>query len=565
VLLVEVADLRPDAQVLATASIDGEALPGWRDRPVDGHPGARRRLVLHPEVDLGEVDLGFATGFLRQVDVEVRVVAGDAVLGVDRAALDVADVQHLGGLYRRIIDRLVAPDTARQAAAAGLPDPGVAYHPWFPVLRIGGEKAALYTQALVADIVGKAHHLTDPRWLLRVGVHLELLTCLGIIEAVRPEVGDLLTPEERAAFQDSPAYEEVRRRIDPEAWREVWRLRRIAFPAFGSPRTGPVSARNLLRKRAATLQFLHTHHEDLKHAIELAGPNLSNAQETWQRVFRDAERAVLHKAAEAFPELAFLPPSAREVVLWQRFGTAGQQGVYPTACAQYRASMNAVADWARDRRLMDHAGEACIPPSVSLLEAIGKDPAHVAVLQRRDGLAPRLDISEPAARAEPTTEEVEALLAEVPIFRMLSAAQVHQLALAARPLLLGPTERFVVQGAQGTSLFLVGEGTVEVRQRDAAGHGSDRLVATLGRGEVVGEMALLTGEPRTATVRSVGEAVVYEVGREQYEPLLQAHPEWLEELAAIMHRRLAAGGDAGDGERERQRPLLERIRRSLQR
>ena len=60
---------------------------------------------------------------------------------------------------------------------------------------------------------------------------------------------------------------------------------------------------NLLAKRRATLEFLHVHHEDLKHAIALAGPNRTNAQETWHRVFRDAERAVLRQTPDAFPEL----------------------------------------------------------------------------------------------------------------------------------------------------------------------------------------------------------------------------------------------------------------------
>jgi len=104
-------------------------------------------------------------------------------------------------------------------------------------------------------------------------------------------------------------------------------------------------------------------------------------------------------------------------------------------------------------------------------------------------------------------------------------------------LLLGPTQRFVIEGREGTSLFLVGEGEVEVRLRRS--DGTDWLVETMGRGEVVGEMALLTGERRAATVRSVGETIVFEVGREQYEPLLLAHPEWLEELAGIMEERLA--------------------------
>jgi CRP-like cAMP-binding protein len=537
VLLFEVSALPPDAAVEATISIDGRPIPGWERQPVAVTPHARQRLELRPERDLAAADLGFRAGFLRAARVELRVVRDGVVLAADEAVLHVCDVRTFGTLYARLVERLVTPDTGRQARESRVADPGVRYHPWYPVLTIGGDKAGLYTEAVVADIVGKEYHLTDPAWLLRVGVYLELLTCIGIIEAVRPEVGDLLTPDEREAYETTEVFAEIRQRINPEGWREVWGKRRISFPGFGSPRLGPVSALNLMRKRDATLRFLHVHHEDLKHAIELAGPNHVNSQETWQRVFRDAERAVMRQAGLAFPELGFLPAPARELVLWQRLGFAGQQGLYPTACNQYRASMNAVADWAKAHGLMDHAGAECVPVESSLLDALVRDRPRVAVLQRQDGLGPRLTVTEPAAAAEPTTEEIERLLAEVPIFRMLSPADVHALALETRPLLLGPTQRFVIEGREGTSLFLVGDGQVEVRLRRS--DGTDWLVETMGRGEVVGEMALLTGERRAATVRSVGETVVFEIGREQYEPLLRAHPEWLEELADIMEERLA--------------------------
>jgi CRP-like cAMP-binding protein len=61
----------------------------------------------------------------------------------------------------------------------------------------------------------------------------------------------------------------------------------------------------------------------------------------------------------------------------------------------------------------------------------------------------------------------------------------------------------------------------------------------MGTGEVVGEMSLLTGEPRAATVRSVEESVVYEIAQQHYETLLVEHPEWLDDLAIIMEERLA--------------------------
>ena len=536
VLLYESVGLPRAATLEATVAFDGEPLPGWDRRPIPRAGRNPHRLELRPNEDLATIDLGFTGGFLRKAKVELRAIHQGEPVATATAWLDVCDAAVLGSLYQRILERVVAPDAARQSAAAGV-EAGAAYHPWFPVLTIGADKAALYTEAVLADVVGKQHHLTDPAWLLRVGAYLELLTALGIAEALRDDVGDILEPVERAAYETADAFAEIRRRIQPEAWREGWQMRRIAFPGLGTPRTGPVSVLNLLKKRDATLRFMHVHHDDLKHAIELAGPNLFNAQETWQRVFRDAERAVMRKTVDAFPELGFLPPPVREIVLWQRLEIAGQQGVYATACSQYRTSMNAVAEWAKSRGLMDYAGPECVPPDVSLITAYTRDRAKVAVLQRQDGFGPRLDIHELVVDTTPTTDEIEDMLSQAPILGSLSPAEVHQLALAARPLLLGPTQRFVVEGLEGTSLFLIGAGHVEVRLR--TDDGGDWLADTMGPGEIVGEMALLTGERRTATVRSVSETVIYEIGRQQYEPVLKAHPELRDELIAVMDDRLA--------------------------
>lgn len=532
-------------------------------------------LAIDPDVDLATADLGFEQRFLRTLSVQLRI--GEAT---SQVALDVCAADCLGSLYRRILERLVVPDTTRQAERAGMPDPGLTYHPWYPVLLIGQEKLALYNRALIGDIVHKEHHLTNAAWLLRIGIYLELLTCLGIVEAVRDEVGDLLTPQERAAFERGPQYAAIRTRIDPEAWRSVWSLREIAFPSRGVPRAGPVSATNLLRKKRATLRFLEAHHDDLKHAIVLAGANMENSQETWQRVFRDAERAVLRRTPDAFPELGFLPEQAREVVLWHRRGRievgrrlripmgigrllADQDGLFHSASRQYRASMNDVADAAKRAGLMDHTGDECIPKTVSLVLAVDRhDDEAVARLQRTDGYGGAPEVAEAAAATEPPLEDAVELLGQVPIFRVLSPAQVLELAKTSRPLALGPTQRLVIQGQPGTSLFVVADGEVEVLVRRPDGR--DVVVDTMGRGEVIGEMALLTGEPRSATVRATDGALVYEVGRRRFEPLLLANPQWIDELAEIMERRLndrAAHLHSLDSHV----PLRERLRRALPR
>jgi CRP-like cAMP-binding protein len=549
----------------ATLRVDGETL--W-ERPVsleafapDGslRPATAddQRLVLRlrPQEDLGAAAprLGFADLYLQRARLELRLLDGDLPVAADALDLELCDVSRFGELYRRVMDQVLVPDTARQAGEAGHEDPGCAFHPWYPVLRIGSDKAALYTRALVEDIAGKQRHLSDPAWLMRIGIYLELLTCLGIFEAIRDTHGDLLTAEEREAFEHSEPFAEIRARLNPAGWREVWEMRRITFPQRGAPRTGPVSSLNLLQKKKATLAFLHVHHDDLKHAIELAGANAHNSQETWQRVFRDAERAVLRQTADAFPELGFLPVGAREFVLWHRRGRlevgrnlrvpvpiagllADQDGLFTSACVQYRASMNHVADWAKERGLMDHTGAECIPKRVSLFEAHESDPPSVAVLQRRDGYEEGLAVVTAPPPAKPPVEDAVALLGGVPIFKLLSPEQLHTLARTAKPIALGPTERVVVQGAEGESLFVVADGEVEVVVRQAGG--DDLVVDTMGRGAVVGEMALLTGERRRATVRAADGAVVYEIGRRAFQPLLQEHPEWIDELAAIMEQRL---------------------------
>lgn len=599
-----------------------DAIPGWHRRPLrclrfgersnhvytlregELRPGQPERLVLalSPDRDLRPGDgwrwddidpqlrreatdaddpYTFGHLFAQRVRIEVRMTRQGVPVAADDGELFACDVGRLGSLYRRLVDRLIGPDAARQAAAARAPDPGPAFHPWYPVLAIGSEKAALYTRALIGDIVDKRRNLTDPEWLLRVGLYLEFLTCLGVIEAVKPQVGDLLSPAERSAFERGPTFAEIRRRINPRRWHDVWKLRAIAFRGYAVPRTGPVSARNLLCKRRATLAFLEAHHEDLRHAIELAGPNHHSAQETWQRVFRDAERAVLKATPEAFPELRFLPAPVRDFVLWHRRGQprieraptllgpvgalfGDQDGLFASACIQYRVSMNAVAAWSKDRLLMDYTGGECIPREVSLLEAKFGAPSRVAQLQRRDGYAEQLELTvELPEQYERSVDDVRILLTGVPAFAVLSAEDLQQLALTARPISLGPMERLIVQGQRGSSLFVVADGTVEVLVR--GNDGRDRPVNTVTAGAVIGEMSLLTGEPRAATVRAVGDATVYEIGRRQYEPLLRSRPEVLDELAAMVQRRLRAGTEpAPPDETDREREALRgRIARFL--
>jgi hypothetical protein len=537
-----------ERRLVIRVSPSGDFLPGasWRWEDLDEQVRVSATDANDP--------FTFGHMFTQMLHVHLRVTHGQVPLASAHTWIDACDTRRLGSLYHRVLDQLIKPDTERQARDAGVDGLDHTYHPWFPVLLIGGDKANLYTRALVEDIVYKKRHLTDARWLMRVGLYLEFLTCLGIFEAVRDEMGDPLTPAERAAFDSSPFFAEIRRRLNPRGWHEIWKLRDIAFHTRGTPNTGPVSALNLLQKRKAVLAFLHVHHQDLKHAIELAGPNVYNAQETWHRVFRDAERAVLRNTTLAFPELGYLNAQVREFALWHqkgRFDLPGlkwlppqfssmfgdQDGLFASACNQYRSSMNEVAEWAKQHRVMDYTGKECVPAQVSLLQAyMGGQQALLERLQYRDGYSGQIGVEAilPEALRFPT-EQIYALLSEVPIFAMLSEDERLQLARTARVIALGPMERITIQGREGSSLFLVAEGRLEVLVRQA--DGTDLLVDIKTKGDAVGEISLLAGAPRSATVRATGEgAVVYEIGKLQFEPIIHARPQLVEELCALMEK-----------------------------
>ena len=242
---------------------------------------------------------------------------------------------------------------------------------------------------------------------------------------------------------------------------------------------------NLLQEEKATLEFLHVHHEDLKHAIELAGPNAHNAQETWQRVFRDAERAVLRRrrrlpgarlpAAGGTAVRALAPARApgAEAQAARARADAGllgdQDGLFALACNQYRASMNHVADWAKERGLMDHTGEE----SCSAGQPVRG--AHEPSRARRAAAAPRrLRLRAPGRRhrlppgSEPPIARARQLLAGVPLFSLLRARGARRARPHRAPLALGPMERIIVQDQEGDSLFVVADGEVEVVLRRAA-------------------------------------------------------------------------------------------------
>src|SRR5215471_489362 len=135
------------------------------------------------------------------------------------------------------------------------------------------------------------------------------------------------------------------------------------------------------------------------------------------------------------------------------------------------------------------------------------------------------------------TEQLVQFLKNVKLFAELSPESLGKLGRCLKVAEFPPSEVIVREGAPGVSMYVIKSGLVEVRKKDPA-TGIDFLVAQLAEGSAVGEMSLLTGKPRSATVTTVQPTVVFTLTRADFRNLLTQHPEISLGLARILAERL---------------------------
>lgn len=141
-----------------------------------------------------------------------------------------------------------------------------------------------------------------------------------------------------------------------------------------------------------------------------------------------------------------------------------------------------------------------------------------------------------ATRLDRLTERLSA----VDIFSPLTQEELARLASSCGSHTYAPGETIIRAGDAGDSMFVVNRGVVEVRVTD---NGQTRTVASLGEGQFFGEMALLTGQPRTANVVATEETEVLEIGHDALKQLFEANPDLAESLSHTVAER-RAGLDA---------------------
>jgi small-conductance mechanosensitive channel/CRP-like cAMP-binding protein len=146
---------------------------------------------------------------------------------------------------------------------------------------------------------------------------------------------------------------------------------------------------------------------------------------------------------------------------------------------------------------------------------------------------------ERTAISRPVTaeEQIADRLSAVDVFAPLSSDELRQLATATVGHVFAPSETLIRAGDEGSSMFVVHNGKVAIQVPDKSG---PRTVAVLSEGNFFGEMALFTGEPRTANVVALEETEVLEIGHAAMKHIFETNPGLAESISWTITERQAA-------------------------
>ena len=132
---------------------------------------------------------------------------------------------------------------------------------------------------------------------------------------------------------------------------------------------------------------------------------------------------------------------------------------------------------------------------------------------------------------------VDGTLAEIDLFAELSKQERRRLTSLITPLRVKAGRVLTREGAQGREFMIISEGTAAVSR---GGH----EIARLGPGDFFGELSLVAGIPRTATVTADTDMVVNALNRREFATLLDQSPVVAKKILAGAVHRLAGIEDS---------------------
>jgi Na+/H+ antiporter len=176
---------------------------------------------------------------------------------------------------------------------------------------------------------------------------------------------------------------------------------------------------------------------------------------------------------------------------------------------------------------------------LNLEREVTSELAHAGAFTTEDANAAIAEIEQRMKRLHTDRSRVEVpgtadLCRHAPLFRELDDAAMDRLSGLITERLLAPNETLFEMGSRGGNVFVVARGAVAVLHETES---ESRLLDVLGAGDVLGEMELLTGEPRTATIRALTTVAVGEISRAGFEELLEKEPAFRAGIYQAFARR----------------------------
>lgn len=154
----------------------------------------------------------------------------------------------------------------------------------------------------------------------------------------------------------------------------------------------------------------------------------------------------------------------------------------------------------------------------------------------RGALGSSTSVGQSPLGASSNVGDVIATLRRSRLCKGLSVEDLHDLALAVRPVAFQAGETICQRGDRGGSMFIVARGRLKVMIDE--GTGRYRLLDYLGRGDHFGEMSMLTGRPRMAVVTAVVDTELLELDHAHFERLLESAPSFAANLSRALGFRL---------------------------
>ncbi|MCO4762056.1 MAG: cation:proton antiporter [Myxococcales bacterium] len=153
--------------------------------------------------------------------------------------------------------------------------------------------------------------------------------------------------------------------------------------------------------------------------------------------------------------------------------------------------------------------------------------AHRGAIDEGLAVTLKAEVEEKMVRLamSPTTgalPQAAALLADIPLLEPLDDDSRAHLAASADMVVVPPGEYLFRQGDHGDAMFAISRGAAEILIDSPAG---EQLVDVLGGGDILGEMALLTGERRTASIRAATSVTLVRLGRAAFDGLMEGNQE----------------------------------------